>query len=88
MVWTDLLISHTLGDWDVKFSQVLNGGPCMDVGTQKMNSVWQCAPLKPGSSSYPDGPEYQTPPVPVALHQEGAGNSRFCKDALLCSCSV
>ena len=52
MVWTYLLISHTLRDWDVKFNQVLNGGPCMDVGTQKMDSVRQCAPSKPGSSHH------------------------------------
>ena len=70
MVWTYLLISHPLRDWDVKFNQVLNGGPCMDMGTQKMDSVRQCAPSKPGSSHSPDGPEYQTPPAPMAPHQD------------------
>lgn len=88
MIWTYLLISHTLHDWDVKFNQVLSGSPCMDVGTQKMDSVQQCTPSKLGSSRYPGGPEYQALLAPVALHQEGAGNTHLCKDALLCSCSM
>lgn len=88
MIWTYLLISHTLHDWDVKFNQVLSGSPCIDVGTQKMDSVQQCTPLKLGSSRYPGGPEYQALLAPVALHQEGAGNTHLCKDALLCSCSM
>lgn len=68
--WTHLPISHTLGDWDVKFGQVLRDDLCADGEIQKMDAALRRAPAEPDSSRSADGPERQTPPTPAAFPQE------------------